>query len=130
MTNQKLTRTFAFIVVAILVISQYAYTQAPDTLWTKILERNGEEYFTSIEMTSNGGFILGGFTTLSESTDYWLVNLDNNGDINWEMVYPTEYKYDSQNAIQTSDCPQRFPNVGTDLRSNLCSTQPLADLSF
>lgn len=105
MTNQMLTRTLAFCIIAILVISQNAYTQAPDTLWTKTLGYDGKEYFTSVEKTTDGGFILGGFTEsfFSDSSAYWLMQLDNNGNTVWDKVFRADEKYDNQHAFQTSD---------------------------
>jgi len=47
MIKQMLTRTLALCIISILAINQFAYTQSPDTLWTKILGFEGNEYFTS-----------------------------------------------------------------------------------
>lgn len=80
------------------------FAQAPDTVWTKIFGYPGQEYFTSIEKTNDGGFILSGITTsfFNDSSSQWLVRLNSAGDTLWSRVFRAD-KYDDQGAVQTSD---------------------------
>ncbi|MFC1483703.1 T9SS type A sorting domain-containing protein [Candidatus Neomarinimicrobiota bacterium] len=96
-------RKLCLIIVA---TSLFASLQAqPDTLWTKTMGYTGNEYFTSIERTTDGGFILGGSTSsfFNDTSSYWLVRLDSDGDTVWSKVFRANEKYDNQNVLQTSD---------------------------
>ena len=99
----RVHRLFAILVI---VLSSTLLAQAPDTLWTKTIGYDVGEYFTSIEKTSNGGFILAGFTESfsgDSSAEYWLVRLNNSADTVWTKVYPAAEKHDNQIALQTAD---------------------------
>jgi hypothetical protein len=70
------------------------------------------DYAHSIEQTSDGGYIIAGYTSSSDGdinsgnnggTDYWIVKLNATGGISWERTYggsDNEYAYSVQ---QTSD---------------------------
>ena len=45
-----------------IVLSSTLLAQAPDTLWTKTYGSTGDAILFSIDQTTDGGFILGGFT--------------------------------------------------------------------
>lgn len=64
-------------------------------LWQKALGGTGEEYFSSIQQTSDGGYIVGGYTFSNNgnvtglhgaNSDYWIVKLDSNGNIEWQKT--------------------------------------------
>ncbi len=99
-------RVHGFITILVIFLSSTLLAQAPDTLWTKTIGYDVGEYFTSIEQTSDGGFILAGFTesfSADSSAEYWLVRLNSAGDTVWAKVYPATDKYDNQIALQTAD---------------------------
>ncbi|UCH61946.1 MAG: T9SS type A sorting domain-containing protein [Fidelibacterota bacterium] len=86
------------------LLSSTLLAQAPDVLWMKTNGYAGHDYYTSVQQTTDGGFILAGTTGSfsSDSSFYWLVRLDSDGNIVWDKVFPAD-KEDNQRAIQTSD---------------------------
>jgi len=99
-------RSLLFTSLFLVSLCQTLNAQAPDTLWTKTIGYDVGEYFTSIEQTSDGGFILAGFTesfSVDSSSEYWLVRLNSSADTVWTKVYPATDKYDNQIALQTAD---------------------------
>ena len=91
--------------VSILIFTSLLNAQAaPDTLWTKTVAGMGVSWFTSLEKTTDGGFIAGGFTapTFDDSSFFWLVRLDSGGDTLWTRAIP-RVEGGNQRAIQTAD---------------------------
>ena len=98
-------RSFLFASLLLTSLCQTLNAQ-PDTLWTKTIGYDVGEYFTSIEQTSDDGFILAGFTesfSVDSSAEYWLVRLNSSADTVWTKVYPAADKSDNQRALQTAD---------------------------
>jgi hypothetical protein len=65
--------------------------------WDKTIGGSGYDYLTAIQQTTDGGYILGGYSS-SEisgektaakkgSVDYWIVKLDAMGNIEWDETY-------------------------------------------
>ena len=64
--------------------------------WNKLLGGNGVEFVSSIQQTSDGGYIVAGYSSSSANgdvtettnglTDYWIVKLDNTGGIVWNKL--------------------------------------------
>ena len=60
--------------------------------WTQNYGGNGLEFMTTLQQTSDGGFILGG-TSYSDNAgdngegDYWAVKINSEGDVEWEQNY-------------------------------------------
>jgi hypothetical protein len=82
-----------------------------DIVWQKTYEESDWDdldYFSSIHQTSDGGYIVAGDVVNNagykdSSSDFWVLKLDNNGDVMWRKVYIVSV-YDSINSIQiTSD---------------------------
>ncbi len=81
-------------VLALITISLYA--QDPNILWQRTIGGNGEEYFKSLEETSDGGMIIGGYSDSNISgeksensrggNDYWILKLDSSGNIEWQRT--------------------------------------------
>jgi hypothetical protein len=65
-----------------------------------------EDYARSIQQTSDGGYIVAGSTRSFPSgrwVDFWLLKLDDLGDITWQKTYGgTEYAY-GESVQETSD---------------------------
>ena len=79
--------------------------------WQKSYGGSGEDEATSIRNTSDGGYIVAGFTFSSDgnitvnkgAADYWIVKLNANGDVEWQKTYGGPGN-DRANAIkQTPD---------------------------
>jgi uncharacterized delta-60 repeat protein len=72
--------------------------------WQKTYGGSGVDSATSIQQTSDGGYIVAGDTSsFGTSTDAWILKLDANGNITWQKTYGGSGA-DSVNSIQqTSD---------------------------
>ncbi len=68
------------------------YAQVPEIEWQKSLGGTGEDVATSIQQTSDGGYIVAGYSYSNDGdvsgnhgeSDYWVVKLDNAGTIQWQ----------------------------------------------
>jgi len=73
----------------------------------------GSEYdkLTALAQTNDGGFILGGFSTSNDGDvganygeqDYWVVKIDNVGNIEWSQNYGGNERDDLTSLTQTND---------------------------
>jgi hypothetical protein len=81
--------------------------------WDRTLGGSGYEWFSSLQQTSDGGYILGG-TSLSPisgdktqanpgSSSYWVVKLDTNGSKQWDKVFGGRGTEQLSALQQTSD---------------------------
>lgn len=79
--------------------------------WIKCLGGTSNEEATSIQQTSDGGYIVAGYTGSSDGqvtgthfyTDYWVVKLDGSGNITWQKTLGGgNYDY-ATSVIQTSE---------------------------
>ena len=73
----------------------------PDSLWSRTYGGSGSEYCYSLVQTTDGGFSLAGNTWSEDSTGFWLVKTDENGDNEWSHRYENTYYFFSH--IQTTD---------------------------
>lgn len=84
-------------------------------IWQKSLGGSSDDQARSIIQTADGGFAVAGYTVSTDGdvtghhgwglflTDYWIVKLDENGNLLWQKCYGG-YLYDEANSIQeTSD---------------------------
>ncbi len=84
---------------------------AGNKVWQKTLGGSGNDEAHSIQQTTEGGYIVAGFTESNDgdvtgnhgNTDYWIVKLDADGNIIWQKTFGG-YSYDEAHSIQqTSD---------------------------
>jgi len=71
-----------------------AFSQAPEIEWQNTIGANNDDELLSIDQTSDGGYILGGYTPSGLSGDkteaslglydYWVVKLNSAGTIQWQ----------------------------------------------
>jgi hypothetical protein len=76
-----------------------------DSLWTRTFGGNANDCGTSVEVTTDGGYIVGGYTRSygTGSSDIWLIKTDSLGDEQWSRTFggsDGDYGYSVQ---QTSD---------------------------
>ena len=78
-----------FLLIFCLIITISTFPQAPDTLWTKTFGGFDDEKGASVFQTSDGGFIITGFTfSYGEGlNDVWLVKTDSSGDTLWTRTF-------------------------------------------
>ena len=82
-------KVFRWYVVIMLTAAPVAIAQAPDTLWTRTYGGSGPEGASSIQETTDGGFIIAASTTsyTPGNRDWWLLKTDANGDTLWTKTF-------------------------------------------
>jgi len=72
--------------------------------WYKTYGGDGVDSLKSIDFTDDGGYILSGETQIGESLDAWLMKIDGNGNVLWEITYGDPDGWDGlYPVITTSD---------------------------
>jgi hypothetical protein len=56
-------------------------------LWEKTFGGSGRDWGSSVQQTSDGGFILVGYTTSFGAGDVWLIKTDANGNKQWDRTF-------------------------------------------
>lgn len=82
-----------------------------DTLWTKTLGGSAAEIARSIQQTTDGGYIVAGYSYSSDgdvsgnhgSTDGWIVKLDTAGNIQWQKCLGGSWGEAIESIQQTAD---------------------------
>ena len=64
-----------------------SFAQAPDTLWTKTFGGSGYEDGSSVQQTSDGGYIITGIIGGLSVGDVWLIRTDGAGDTVWTRTF-------------------------------------------
>jgi len=99
-----------FLLLLILFTTK-AFAQAPAVQWQKSLGGSGNDQASSVQQTSDGGYIVAGWSNSNDSevagnhgaNDYWVVKLNNLGTIEWQKSLGgslSDYAYAIQ---QTAD---------------------------
>lgn len=92
-----------FVCILTFLFAVNLFGQAPDTLWTKTLGTAEDEGGNSVIQTSDGGYIIAGYSTLSGSADYWLVKTDSLGVGEWGKIFGSTGIDKGYSVVQTSD---------------------------
>ena len=93
-----------------------------NVMWKKVFGGSDEDDASSVEQTDDGGYIIAGSTQSTDgdaaiggstyhsgsgqfgnSTDYWLVKLDANGNIQWQKAFGGSDDEEALNVKQTKD---------------------------
>ena len=83
-----------------------AIAQQPgDTLWTRIYGGDERDYGSSIQQTTDGGYIIVGRTVSFSAGgfDVWLLKTDANGDTLWTHAYGWSGQDGGNSVQQTTD---------------------------
>ena len=84
---------FQILVISIIIFSAtHCFGQAPTIQWQKSLGGTGWDLANSIQQTSDGGYIVAGFSSSNNGDvtgnhgggDYWVVKLDSSGNLQWQ----------------------------------------------
>ena len=72
--------------------------------WNQTYGGTEHDWASSVQQTSDGGYILVGITSGAGDTDFWLVKADFNGNEQWNQTFDCTYPFDSVSSVQqTSD---------------------------
>ncbi|MQY71655.1 hypothetical protein GH141_06980, partial [bacterium] len=88
MTKQRSKASLLGIVLFLWGATLFA-AQPPDTLWTRTYGGTGEDVGHFVQETSDGGYIIAGYTTSfgAGSYDVYLVKTNEDGDTLWTKTY-------------------------------------------
>ncbi len=91
--------------IALLLAATTAFPQPPDTLWTRTFGGDSSDIGSSVQQTTDGGYIIAGNTNSygQGQGDYWLVKTDSIGNLEWSQTYGGSSYEDCQAAQETSD---------------------------
>ncbi|MGB3479708.1 MAG: hypothetical protein WBB67_11175 [bacterium] len=76
-----------YIPIILIILLGFLYSQVPDTLWTKTYGGADDDWGYSVKQTTDGGFIIGGYTNSFGSDHGYLIKTDSNGDTLWTRTY-------------------------------------------
>ncbi len=96
-----LTLFRAIILIVLTVIISNTVLAQPDTLWTKTFGGSSGDYGKSVQQTSDGGYIITGYT--GGVPDVWLIKTNEAGDALWTKTFggsPSDY---GESVQQTTD---------------------------
>ena len=99
------------LLVFLFFFSIKGFSQVPSVQWQKTFGGSGNDYTTSMKQTSDGGYIVAGYTNSTNGDvtgnhggyDYWVIKLNSTGSLEWQKTYGgsgDDYAYSIQ---QTSD---------------------------
>ncbi len=96
-----------FLYILLIIINHYAIESiyAQDTLWTKTYGLDNWDIANSIDQTTDNGFIIAGYTSSFDSTNYNILAIKTNdiGDTVWMRIYPFFGCQKGHSVYQTSD---------------------------
>ena len=102
-------------VTFVLITTHYkAAAQAPNIKWQKTLGGSGDDVLTDMQVTSDKGFIIAGYSrsgvsatkssgSYNNTYDFWIIKLDSNGNKQWDRTYGGTDVDEAAAVIQTSD---------------------------
>lgn len=102
---------YLFILLCLLLSANLFSQTAPGIQWQKCFGGSNFEEANSIKSTSDGGYIIAGFTNSNDSNvsgnhgdyDYWVVKINASGNIQWQKCLGGVGKDQSTAVQQTTD---------------------------
>jgi hypothetical protein len=82
-----------------------------DMIWRNTFGGSGDDIANSIQQTKDGGYIVAGSTSSNDGdvkgnhggTDYWIVKLDENGNMTWQKTYGGSSEEVAKSIQKTKD---------------------------
>jgi hypothetical protein len=102
---KKYTPFFLWGTLSLLLMACQVPAQPPDAIWTRHYGGGQAEYATCVQQTSDGKFIVAGYTYSygSGGADFWLVRTDSCGNSLWSRTYGGSADDRCYSAQETSD---------------------------
>ncbi len=98
-----------YITFFLIILATFSFSQLPEIQWQNTIGGNGIDYLYSVQQTSDGGYILGGYSESNATGDktensignydYWVIKLNSSGNIGWQNTIGTS-SGDILNSIQ------------------------------
>jgi hypothetical protein len=88
-------------IMLLFVLISYPSVGASSEMWSQIYEIDRHQQVYSVIETSDGGYALAGGYSLID--DFWLVKIDEWGNIQWNMTYGGEKNDYATSLVETSD---------------------------
>lgn len=100
-----------FFIATLLLSIVHGNAQTPTIQWQKSFGGTGNENANSIVQTTDGGYILAGYTSSSNGDvtlnkggdDYWIVKLNASGTLEWQKTYGGSSDDQAYSVVQTTD---------------------------
>jgi ABC-type cobalt transport system substrate-binding protein len=91
--------------IIIIILLLLSVNIAQDTLWTKTFGGSNDDYGRSVQQTTDGGYVIGGYTSSygNGSADVWLIKTDADGDTLWTQTYGGSNGDAGYSVQQTTD---------------------------
>ena len=76
-----------------------------DSIWTKTFGGTGEDIGRSMQQTSDGGYIITGYTESfgNGESDVWLVKTDSQGDSSWTKTFGKQEQDEEGSSVQQTN---------------------------
>jgi hypothetical protein len=111
MKNIKLLKYLALFLFFSFQLSPLLGQQVPEIMWDKTFGGSGQDSLSSIQQTSDGGYILAGNkhnrngldNDINNRSDYWIVKLDGMGSEVWDKSFGDSFEDRATSIQQTSD---------------------------
>ena len=79
-------------------------TTTGDLQWQKLYGRSGYDLAYCIQQTTDGGYVVAGYSyTTSGDSDFWIVKMDDLGELQWQHAYGGSSSEEAFSIDQTTD---------------------------